>query len=60
MAGRFRRLIDGFLPLGCQKERNAIQTRYRMPLLNWQVLAASQLSGTVFSELDDQRVFQVR
>lgn len=30
-----------------------------MPLLNWQVLADNQVTGTVFGELDDERVLQV-
>uniref|UniRef100_H3D2S7 Formin like 1 n=1 Tax=Tetraodon nigroviridis TaxID=99883 RepID=H3D2S7_TETNG len=42
---------------GCKKKK-AIQTKYRMPLLNWQVLAANQVPGTVFNELDDGRVLQ--
>lgn len=51
-------MIDRFLPLGGKKKK-VIQTKYRMPLLNWQVLAANQVAGTVFNELDDERVLQV-
>ncbi|XP_056905151.1 formin-like protein 1 isoform X2 [Takifugu flavidus] len=39
-------------------KKKAIQTKYRMPLLNWQVLAANQVTGTVFNELDDEHVLQ--
>lgn len=31
-----------------------------MPLLNWQALKPNQVSGTVFSELDDEHVLEVR
>ncbi|XP_062388254.1 formin-like protein 1 [Sardina pilchardus] len=40
------------------KSRKAIQTKFRMPLLNWQALKPNQLSGTVFSELDDEQVLE--
>lgn len=46
-----------FPPSG--RKKKAIQTKYRMPLLNWQVLAANQVTGTVFNELDDEHVLQV-
>ncbi|KAG7262030.1 hypothetical protein CRUP_027892, partial [Coryphaenoides rupestris] len=38
------------------KSRKAIQTKFRMPLLNWQALKPNQVSGTVFNELDDEQV----
>uniref|UniRef100_A0A8C6NK80 Formin like 1 n=1 Tax=Nothobranchius furzeri TaxID=105023 RepID=A0A8C6NK80_NOTFU len=36
--------------------KKPIQTKYRMPLLNWQALKPNQVSGTVFNELDDEQV----
>ncbi|XP_068605472.1 formin-like protein 1 [Brachionichthys hirsutus] len=38
------------------KSKKTIQTRFRMPLLNWQALKPEQVTGTVFNELDDEQV----
>ncbi|XP_067291417.1 formin-like protein 1 [Pseudorasbora parva] len=38
------------------KGKKPIKTKYRMPLLNWQALLEEQVAGTVFTELDDERV----
>ncbi|XP_072535025.1 formin-like protein 1 [Salminus brasiliensis] len=38
--------------------KKAIQTKYRMPLFNWQALKEEQVSGTVFTELDDDSVLE--
>uniref|UniRef100_A0A8C6TKJ3 Formin-like 1a n=1 Tax=Neogobius melanostomus TaxID=47308 RepID=A0A8C6TKJ3_9GOBI len=38
------------------KTKKAIQTKFRMPLLNWQALKPTQVSGTVFNELDDEHI----
>ncbi|CAB1341732.1 unnamed protein product [Coregonus sp. 'balchen'] len=38
------------------KSRKPIQTKFRMPLLNWQALKPNQVTGTVFNELDDEQV----
>ncbi|KAI1884120.1 hypothetical protein AGOR_G00223170 [Albula goreensis] len=50
----------GGLPFGSSgqgpKGKKAIQTKYRMPLLNWQALKPNQVKGTVFNELDDEQV----
>uniref|UniRef100_A0A6Q2XQF7 Formin-like 1a n=1 Tax=Esox lucius TaxID=8010 RepID=A0A6Q2XQF7_ESOLU len=45
-------------PLVCGGSRNKmpIQTKHRLPLLNWQALKPHQVAGTVFSELDDEHV----
>lgn len=40
------------------KARKAIQTKFRMPLLNWQALKPNQVTGTVFSELNDEQVLE--
>ncbi|CAN9505508.1 unnamed protein product [Ophioblennius macclurei] len=38
------------------KEKKTIQTKFRMPLLNWQALKPNQVNGTVFNELDDDHI----
>uniref|UniRef100_A0AAY3ZZJ4 Uncharacterized protein n=1 Tax=Denticeps clupeoides TaxID=299321 RepID=A0AAY3ZZJ4_9TELE len=38
--------------------RKPIQTKYRMPLFNWQALKAEQVAGTVFTELDDEHILR--
>ncbi|MEQ2199591.1 hypothetical protein XENOCAPTIV_004149 [Xenoophorus captivus] len=38
------------------KTKKPIQTKYRMPLLNWQPLKPNQVTGTVFNELDDEQI----
>uniref|UniRef100_A0A8C9SR70 Formin like 1 n=1 Tax=Scleropages formosus TaxID=113540 RepID=A0A8C9SR70_SCLFO len=49
----------GGLPAGNRvKGKKSIQTKYRMPLLNWQALKPNQVTGTVFNELDDDHVLQ--
>ncbi|KAK2829645.1 hypothetical protein Q7C36_017635 [Tachysurus vachellii] len=41
-----------------EKSRKPIQPKFRMPLLNWQALKPNQLEGTVFKELDDDKLLQ--
>uniref|UniRef100_A0A8C9YUE8 Formin like 1 n=1 Tax=Sander lucioperca TaxID=283035 RepID=A0A8C9YUE8_SANLU len=38
------------------KSKKPIQTKYKMPLFNWQALKPNQVTGTVFNELDDEQV----
>uniref|UniRef100_UPI0037E7F2BE formin-like protein 1 n=1 Tax=Semicossyphus pulcher TaxID=241346 RepID=UPI0037E7F2BE len=38
------------------KAKKPIQTKFKMPLLNWQALKPNQVTGTVFNELDDDQV----
>uniref|UniRef100_A0A673XEL2 Formin like 1 n=1 Tax=Salmo trutta TaxID=8032 RepID=A0A673XEL2_SALTR len=45
----------GKVTLNC-KGRKPIQTKFRMPLLNWQALKPNQVTGTVFHELDDEQI----
>uniref|UniRef100_A0A8C9WLD5 Formin like 1 n=1 Tax=Scleropages formosus TaxID=113540 RepID=A0A8C9WLD5_SCLFO len=40
------------------KSKKPIQTKYRMPLLNWQALKPNQVTGTVFNELNDEGVLE--
>lgn len=41
------------------KKKKAIQTKYRMPLFNWQALKSNQVAGTIFSEVDDECILEV-
>uniref|UniRef100_A0A8C4LXP7 Formin like 1 n=1 Tax=Equus asinus asinus TaxID=83772 RepID=A0A8C4LXP7_EQUAS len=46
-------------PLGGPSDaKKPIQTKFRMPLLNWVALKPSQITGTVFTELNDEKVLQ--
>uniref|UniRef100_A0A665VG97 Formin-like protein 1 n=1 Tax=Echeneis naucrates TaxID=173247 RepID=A0A665VG97_ECHNA len=38
--------------------KKPIQTKYRMPLFNWQALKSNQVAGTIFNELDDEHVLE--
>uniref|UniRef100_A0A8C4EUC7 Formin-like protein 1 n=1 Tax=Dicentrarchus labrax TaxID=13489 RepID=A0A8C4EUC7_DICLA len=40
------------------KTKKPIQTKYCMPLLNWQALKSNQVTGTIFNELDDEQVLE--
>ncbi|XP_059006497.1 formin-like protein 1 isoform X3 [Mustela lutreola] len=40
------------------KTKKPIQTKFRMPLLNWVALKPNQITGTVFTELNDEKVLQ--
>uniref|UniRef100_A0A8C9YR53 Formin like 1 n=1 Tax=Sander lucioperca TaxID=283035 RepID=A0A8C9YR53_SANLU len=44
-----------FVSIGV-KSKKPIQTKYKMPLFNWQALKPNQVTGTVFNELDDEQV----
>lgn len=44
----------GMMPQG----KRTIQTKHKLPTLNWVAIAPTQLSGTVFSSLDDEKVLQ--
>ncbi|XP_065515617.1 formin-like protein 3 isoform X3 [Lathamus discolor] len=38
--------------------KKPIKTKFRLPVFNWTALKPNQISGTVFSELDDERVLE--
>ena len=38
--------------------KRKIETKYRLPLLNWSSLPATQISGTVFTQLDDEAILK--
>uniref|UniRef100_A0A669DT31 Formin-like 2b n=1 Tax=Oreochromis niloticus TaxID=8128 RepID=A0A669DT31_ORENI len=35
-----------------------IQTKFRMPVLNWVALKPSQINGTIFNDIDDESILQ--
>jgi hypothetical protein len=39
--------------------KRKIQTKYRLPNLNWIALKPQQVKGTVFCELDDEKLFEL-
>ncbi|XP_068774947.1 formin-like protein 1 isoform X2 [Struthio camelus] len=43
---------------GSVKMKKPIQTKFRMPVFNWVALKPSQIDGTVFTELNDEKVLQ--
>uniref|UniRef100_A0A8C7KSH4 Formin-like 2b n=1 Tax=Oncorhynchus kisutch TaxID=8019 RepID=A0A8C7KSH4_ONCKI len=40
------------------KIKKPIQTKFRMPVFNWVALKPSQINGTVFNDIDDERILQ--
>ncbi|XP_062994524.1 formin-like protein 1 isoform X2 [Elgaria multicarinata webbii] len=40
------------------KIKKPIQTKFRMPIFNWVALKPNQVNGTVFNELNDEKVLQ--
>ncbi|XP_067869288.1 formin-like protein 1 [Heterodontus francisci] len=40
------------------KVKQPIKTKFRMPILNWVALKPNQINGTVFTELDDEKLLQ--
>ncbi|XP_008323607.1 formin-like protein 2 isoform X2 [Cynoglossus semilaevis] len=51
-------LPEGALKLFSVKIKKPIQTKFRMPVLNWVALKPSQINGTVFNDVDDEAVLQ--
>lgn len=42
------------------KIKKPIKTKFRMPVFNWVALKPNQINGTVFNEIDDERILEVR
>ncbi|KAK1876066.1 Formin-like protein 2 [Dissostichus eleginoides] len=42
--------------LAAVKIKKPIQTKFRMPVLNWVALKPSQINGTVFNDIDDETI----
>uniref|UniRef100_A0A3P8X7T1 Formin-like 2b n=1 Tax=Esox lucius TaxID=8010 RepID=A0A3P8X7T1_ESOLU len=40
------------------KIKKPIQTKFRMPVFNWVALKPSQINGTVFNDIDDEKILQ--
>ncbi|KAL5496330.1 hypothetical protein EMCRGX_G012589 [Ephydatia muelleri] len=51
----FQEASEGIMPQG----KRTIQTKHKLPTLNWVAIPPTQLSGTVFTSLDDEKVLQV-
>ncbi|KAI4793358.1 hypothetical protein KUCAC02_032773 [Chaenocephalus aceratus] len=47
---------EGPLKLFSVKIKKPIQTKFRMPVLNWVALKPSQINGTVFNDIDDETI----
>jgi len=56
-AGGF--VISSLLSLAV-KIKKPIKTKFRMPVFNWVALKPNQINGTVFNEIDDERILEVR
>jgi len=39
--------------------KKPIKTKFRLPVFNWTALKPNQINGTVFNEIDDERVLEV-
>uniref|UniRef100_K7F3Z4 FH2 domain-containing protein n=1 Tax=Pelodiscus sinensis TaxID=13735 RepID=K7F3Z4_PELSI len=47
--------VRGLPPIRIKKP---IKTKFRLPIFNWTALKPNQISGTVFSELDDEKILE--
>ncbi|XP_051156889.1 formin-like protein isoform X2 [Leptopilina boulardi] len=43
-------------PDGAMTIKRKVQTKYKLPTLNWVALKPNQVRGTIFNELDDERL----
>ncbi len=43
---------------GLYPNKRKIETKYKLPQLNWAILPATQITGTVFTQLDDENVLK--
>lgn len=46
-------------PDGAMTIKRKVQTKYKLPTLNWIALKPNQVRGTIFNELDDDRLHNV-
>ncbi|XP_066145333.1 formin-like protein [Euwallacea fornicatus] len=44
-------------PDGAMTIKRKVQTKYKLPTINWVALKPNQVRGTIFNELDDDRLF---
>lgn len=45
-------------PSGAMTIKRKIQSKYKLPTLNWYALKPNQVRGTIFNELDDEKIFK--
>ena len=43
---------------GLHPNKRKIETKFKLPLLNWVTIPATQIAGTVFHQLDDETVLR--
>lgn len=43
-------------PHGAMTIKRKVQTKYKLPTLNWIALKPNQVRGTIFNELDDEKL----
>ncbi|KAL5290677.1 FMNL2 family protein [Megaselia abdita] len=50
--------VAGFMPApdGAMTIKRKVQTKYKLPTLNWIALKPNQVRGTIFNELDDEKI----
>lgn len=55
-------LVFIFIPFSSTAIRikKPIKTKFRLPVFNWTALKPNQINGTVFNEIDDERVLEVK
>uniref|UniRef100_A0A8C9APY0 Formin like 2 n=1 Tax=Prolemur simus TaxID=1328070 RepID=A0A8C9APY0_PROSS len=53
-----RILISFSLTSLAVKIKKPIKTKFRMPVFNWVALKPNQINGTVFNEIDDERILE--
>lgn len=51
-------LLILYVAQGLHPNKRKIETKYKLPLLNWVTIPATQIAGTVFNQLDDETVFK--
>lgn len=52
-------MISFSLTTAAVKIKKPIKTKFRMPVFNWVALKPNQINGTVFNEIDDERILEV-
>ncbi|GAB0098667.1 Formin-like protein [Sergentomyia squamirostris] len=45
-------------PDGAMTIKRKVQTKYKLPTLNWVALKPNQVRGTIFNDLDDERLYK--
>uniref|UniRef100_A0AAQ5YNV4 Formin-like 2a n=1 Tax=Amphiprion ocellaris TaxID=80972 RepID=A0AAQ5YNV4_AMPOC len=52
------RFVNLSVPCSAVKIKKPIKTKFRMPVFNWVALKPNQINGTVFNEIDDERILE--